>query len=108
MGKVKVDSDPTNDYDDGYNAGRRYQKNLTKENNMAQAVTPEVSPVLETLKFVVRLGLLVGVPILISNVANLSGTWQTAFATVLPIVLPIVDKWVHEDTRIPAKGLLPF
>jgi hypothetical protein len=63
---------------------------------------------IETAKFVVRMALFILVPILISYGADLQGAWQVVFSTVLPIVLPIIDKWVHEDSRIPARGITPF
>ena len=62
----------------------------------------------ETVKFVVRMAILVVLPIAIAQVAKFTGDWKMVFDVILPIVLPVIDKWVHEDTRIPAKGLLPF
>jgi hypothetical protein len=61
----------------------------------------------ETLKFVVRIALLMVVPQVILALTNAGGNWVYV-ANVLTVLLPIVDKWVHEDDRIPAKGLLPF
>lgn len=63
---------------------------------------------INTLKFVVRLALLIGTPLLVAQVANLTGNWKTIFDTILPVMLPIIDKWVHEDDRINAKGIVPF
>ena len=62
----------------------------------------------ETLKFVARMALLILVPVLVAQAANLTGFWGQLVGVALPVVLPIVDKWVHEDERIPAKGVLPF
>ena len=64
--------------------------------------------IINTLKFIVRLALLAGVPILISKSADFTGDLKTVFDIVLPIVLPIIDRWIHEDTRIPIKGIIPF
>lgn len=63
---------------------------------------------IETVKFVLRLAILFGTPIVVAQLANLTGTAQVIVGQVLPILLPIIDKWVHEDERIPAKGMLPF
>jgi hypothetical protein len=62
----------------------------------------------ETAKFVIRMALLIGVPIGIAQVANLTGQWKTVFDVILPIILPIIDKWIHEDPRISANGIVPF
>lgn len=62
----------------------------------------------ETLKFMVRMALLILVPVLVAQAANLTGFWGNLVGVALPIVLPILDKWIHEDERIPAKGILPF
>lgn len=62
----------------------------------------------ETVKFIVRMALLILVPVLVAQAAELTGTWQTLVGVALPVLLPIIDKWVHEDERIPAKGVLPF
>ncbi len=62
----------------------------------------------ETVKFVVRMALLILVPVLVAQAANLTGFWGTLVGVALPVLLPVVDKWIHEDERIPAKGLLPF
>lgn len=63
---------------------------------------------IETAKFVIRLALLFGTPLVVAQLANLTGNAQVIVGQVLPILLPIIDKWVHEDDRIPAKGVLPF
>lgn len=62
---------------------------------------------LETIKFLVRLVLLMGTPQLVLFLTNAGGNWVYV-ANALTILLPVIDKWVHEDERIPAKGLLPF
>jgi hypothetical protein len=62
----------------------------------------------ETAKFVIRMALLIGIPIGIAQVANLTGQWKAIFDVALPIALPIIDKWIHEDPKIPAKGIIPF
>lgn len=62
----------------------------------------------ETLKFVVRMALLILVPVFVAQAANLTGFWGQLVGVALPVVLPIVDKWVHLDERIPARGVLPF
>ena len=62
---------------------------------------------LETLKFVVRMVILIGVPQLILVLTNAGGDWVTV-ANAISVLLPIADKWVHEWDRIPAKGIIPF
>lgn len=62
----------------------------------------------ETLKFVVRMALLILVPVFVAQAANLTGFWGNLVGVALPVVLPIVDKWIHLDERIPARGVLPF
>lgn len=62
----------------------------------------------ETLKFVVRMAILILTPVLVAQTAGLTGFWGQLVGVALPVVLPILDKWVHEDERIPAKGVLPF
>lgn len=62
----------------------------------------------ETLKFIARMALLILVPVFVAQAAELTGTWGTLVGVALPVLLPIVDKWIHEDERIPAKGVLPF
>ena len=63
---------------------------------------------IETIKFVVRMALLILVPVFVAQAAELTGTWGTLVGVALPVLLPIIDKWVHEDERIPARGVLPF
>ena len=62
----------------------------------------------ETLKFVVRMALLILVPVFVAQTAELTGFWGQLVGVALPVVLPIIDKWVYLDDRIPAKGVLPF
>lgn len=62
---------------------------------------------LETIKFLIRLLLLIGAPQVILYFTNAGGNWVYV-ANALSVLLPVIDKWVHEDERIPAKGLLPF
>ena len=61
----------------------------------------------ETLKFLVRIVILIGLPQLVVYLKNAGGDWVIV-ANAVSVLLPIIDKWVHEDSRIPAKGLLPF
>jgi len=63
---------------------------------------------LETVKFVVRMALLILVPVLVAQAANLTGFWGTLVGVALPVLLPIIDKWVYLDDRIPARGIVPF
>jgi len=62
----------------------------------------------ETVKFILRLALLAGLPLLIAEGAELTGNWKTVFDTVLPILLPILDKFIHENKNISANGIVPF
>lgn len=62
----------------------------------------------ETLKFMVRMALLILVPVFVAQAANLTGFWGNLVGVALPVVLPIVDKWVYLDDRIPARGIVPF
>lgn len=62
----------------------------------------------ETLKFVVRMALLILVPVFVAQAANLTGFWGQLVGVALPVVLPIVDKWIYLDDRIPARGIVPF
>jgi hypothetical protein len=64
--------------------------------------------IINTLKFILRVALLVGIPILISKANSFTGDVKLVFDAVLPVALPIIDKYIHEDPRIPIKGLLPF
>lgn len=63
---------------------------------------------IETLKFVARMALLILVPVFVAQAAELTGFWGNLVGVALPVVLPIVDKWIHEDERVPARGVLPF
>lgn len=65
-------------------------------------------PLMETAKFVLRLALLAGLPYLVAHQVDLTGVWKDIVGVYLPILLPIIDKWVHEDDRIPARGIAPF
>lgn len=62
----------------------------------------------ETLKFMVRMALLILVPVFVAQAANLTGFWGNLVGVALPVVLPIVDKWIYLDDRIPARGIVPF
>ncbi len=62
----------------------------------------------ETLKFMVRMALLILVPVFVAQAANLTGFWGQLVGVALPVVLPIVDKWIYLDDRIPARGIVPF
>lgn len=79
-----------------------------RQKRVVKAVTESKKPLFETVKFVVRLALLVGLPIVVANLAKLEGDWAVVVGQILPVVLPILDKWVHEDSRIPFKGVAPF
>lgn len=65
-------------------------------------------PIIETAKFVARMVLFIAVPIIVSQAAELTGTWQTLVGVALPVLLPIIDKWIYLDERIPARGIVPF
>lgn len=73
----------------------------TKETNMKKTL-------LETLKFTARLALLVGVPIIVKYATNLQGNWGLVVGAVIPVLLPIIDKYIHENDNIKANGILPF
>ena len=62
----------------------------------------------ETLKFMVRMALLILVPVFVAQAANLTGFWGNLVGVALPVLLPIVDKWIYLDDRIPARGIVPF
>ena len=64
--------------------------------------------IINTLKFILRIALLAGVPILISKSRDFTGDLKMVFDIILPIALPIIDKYTHEDARIPIKGISPF
>jgi len=64
--------------------------------------------IINTLKFILRVALLAGVPILISKSRDFTGDLKMVFDIILPIALPIIDKYIHEDPRIPIKGITPF
>ena len=64
--------------------------------------------IINTLKFILRIALLAGVPILISKSRDFTGDLKMVFDIILPIALPIIDKYIHEDPRIPIKGISPF
>lgn len=64
--------------------------------------------IVETLKLGLRLGILIGLPLVVDWATHLHGTWGVVVGRVLPVVLPLVDKFVHEDPRVPASGVLPF
>lgn len=61
----------------------------------------------ETLKFVIRLVILVGLPQLVLYLTNAGGDW-VAVANAISILLPVLDKLIHEWDKIPAKGIIPF
>ncbi len=63
---------------------------------------------IETIKFVVRMALLILVPVFVAQAAELTGTWGTLIGVALPVLLPIIDKWIYLDERIPARGIVPF
>lgn len=59
----------------------------------------------ETIKFIIRMVILVGGPQLLAWAATKPGS---VWANVASAVLPILDKWVHENDNIGQKGLVPF
>lgn len=75
---------------------------------MAQSQPTPTDAIIEAAKFTVRIGLLVFVPLLVQHVADFTGFWHSVFTYALPVALPIIDKWVHEDPRVPASGIVPF
>lgn len=62
---------------------------------------------LELVKFVVRYVLLIGTPLLVKAVADLEGETGAFFSQILPIVLPYLDRLVHNNDRIPLNGISP-
>ena len=54
------------------------------------------------------MALLILEPVFVAQAANLTGFWGQLVGVALPVVLPIVDKWIYLDERIPARGVLPF
>lgn len=58
----------------------------------------------ETTKFIVRMAILVGVPLVGGWLVNL----PAPLSEIVAVVLPILDKWAHESKDIKANGLLPF
>lgn len=76
---------------------------------MARAKKPSrYAHYLETVKFAIRLALLVFTPVIVGRLMELDGTAKTIVENVLPLVLPVMDKWIHLDPRIKAKGIIPF
>lgn len=63
---------------------------------------------LETIKFIGRYVLLIGSPLLINAVANLEGELGALFSQILPIVLPYLDRLVHNNDKIPFNGISPI
>lgn len=62
----------------------------------------------EAAKFAARMALLVFTPLVVQWSADFTGVWHDVFSYALPVLLPIIDKWVHVDPRVPAKGIVPF
>lgn len=58
----------------------------------------------ETVKFVGRSALLVGAPAVITELAQSKPEW----GFWLGVAAMVVDKFVHENKDIKAKGLIPF
>lgn len=59
----------------------------------------------ETIKFIIRMAILIGGPQLL--------TWATShpgslWANVASVLLPVLDKWVHENDNIETTGIVPF
>lgn len=71
-------------------------------------MTDNKKALLETLKFALRMALLIGLPMVAARAVWFTGETKAIFDVVFPIILPIVDKWVHEDPRIPIRGISPF
>jgi hypothetical protein len=58
----------------------------------------------ETVKFILRMAILAGGPYLLAWTANI----PEPFREISAAVLPIIDKWAHENKDVKATGLVPF
>jgi hypothetical protein len=58
----------------------------------------------ETAKFVARMAILVGLPLATEYLLSLEGV----LGEIVAVILPILDKWVHENKSIKATGVVPF
>lgn len=63
---------------------------------------------IETAKFGARMFLLIVVPVLIDQLANLQGTTGEIVGKILPIALPLIDKFIHDNSNIDSNGISPF
>lgn len=59
----------------------------------------------ETIKFVLRMVILVAGPQLLAWAAARPGS---LWANIASAVLPVVDKWIHENDNLESKGIVPF
>ena len=62
----------------------------------------------ELLKFVLRYVVLVGGPVIVKQLTGLEGEWGAFFSRELPVVLPILDRYLHINKDIPVRGIVPF
>lgn len=62
------------------------------------------NPTLETVKFVTRIAVLVGVPAVLAELAVQKPEW----GGWIGVALAVWDKYRHENPNTPAKGLLPW
>ena len=62
----------------------------------------------ETAKFVLRYVILIGGPIIVKQLTNLEGEWGAFFSRELPVVLPLIDRWLYLNKDIPLKGITQF
>lgn len=89
--KVKWDKNPKNDYSDGYNAGRRYNKKVIKENTMFPAKVRSalyaVSAVLSPIVFY------------LGEQDRLDTFWVGLFSVVVTAVTALAFKNVTPDEK---------
>lgn len=62
----------------------------------------------ETLKFIARYVVLVGLPLAIHFAAGLTGLWGQLTSVEIPVLLPVIDKFLHENDNINVNGIVPF
>lgn len=67
--------------------------------------TGHFEALVEAAKFAVRVCLLIAIPQVIAIATQNQGV---LWADALSAVLPVVDKWLHENDKIKLNGLLPF
>lgn len=59
----------------------------------------------ETIKFVLRMLILIGGPQLLAWATNNEGQ---VWANLVSVTLPVIDKWVHANDNVESKGIVPF